>query len=62
LIDTGAGRLVTNLRASGYQPEEVDEIYITHMHLDHVGGLTLNSQRVFPNAVVRAARASSSAL
>lgn len=62
LIDTGAaslfgptlGRLVANLRASGYEPEQVDEIYLTHMHPDHVGGLTQNGQAVFPNAVVRA--------
>jgi glyoxylase-like metal-dependent hydrolase (beta-lactamase superfamily II) len=64
LIDTGAGtlmgpgtgRLVINLRAAGYQPDQVDEIYITHMHLDHVGGLTFNGQRVFSNAIVRAAK------
>ncbi len=45
LIDAGAGtffgptvgKLMANLRASGYQPEQVDEIYITHMHADHVG-------------------------
>lgn len=62
LIDTGAGalfgptlgRLVQNLKAAGYQPEQVDEIIITHMHPDHVGGLSANGQRVFPNAVVRA--------
>jgi glyoxylase-like metal-dependent hydrolase (beta-lactamase superfamily II) len=66
LIDTGAaglfgptlGKLVANLKASGYQPEQVDEIYITHMHPDHVGGLVDGSvtggKRVFTNAVVRA--------
>lgn len=62
LIDTGAaglfgptlGKLVVNLKASGYQPEQVDEIYITHMHPDHVGGLVADGQRAFPNAVVRA--------
>lgn len=62
LIDTGAGslfgptlgKLVQNLRAAGYQPEQVDEIIITHLHPDHVGGLAVNGQRVFPNAVVRA--------
>jgi glyoxylase-like metal-dependent hydrolase (beta-lactamase superfamily II) len=65
LIDSGAGgmfgptlgRLTANLKASGYQPEQVDEIYISHMHGDHVGGLILNGQAVFPNAVVRAAKA-----
>ncbi len=62
LLDTGAGvlfgptlgRLAANLKASGYQPEQVDEIYITHMHGDHIGGLVSNGQIVFPNAVVRA--------
>ncbi len=64
LIDTGAaslfgptlGQLLTNLRLSGYKPEQVDEIYISHMHGDHVGGLAYNEQRVFPNAVVRAGK------
>lgn len=65
LIDTGAGslfgastgKLITNLKAAGYTPEQVDEIYITHMHGDHVGGLSAGGKRVFPNAVVRAAQA-----
>ena len=43
-----------NLKASGYQPEQVDEIYITHMHADHVGGLVAGNQIAFPNAIVRA--------
>ena len=62
LVDTGAaglfgptlGRLAESLKSAGYQAEQVDEIYITHMHPDHVGGLVANGQRVFINAVVRA--------
>jgi len=62
LIDTGAaglfgptlGKLMSNLKASGYQPEQVDEIYITHMHPDHVGGLMADGKLAFPNAIVRA--------
>lgn len=62
LIDTGAGtlfgptlgKLVDNLKASGYQPEQIDEIVITHMHPDHVGGLAKDGKMVFPNAIVRA--------
>jgi glyoxylase-like metal-dependent hydrolase (beta-lactamase superfamily II) len=65
LIDTGAGnlfgptlgKLVANLKASGYQPAQVDEIYITHMHADHVGNLAANGKIVFPNAIVRAGKA-----
>jgi glyoxylase-like metal-dependent hydrolase (beta-lactamase superfamily II) len=62
MIDAGAGvffgptlgKLITNLKASGYQPEQIDEIYITHMHADHVGGLVNGDKIAFPNAVVRA--------
>jgi len=62
LIDSGAaglfgptlGNLAANLKAAGYQPEQVDEIYITHMHADHVGGLMNGDKLAFPNATVRA--------
>lgn len=65
LIDAGAGalfgptlgKLVANLQASGYTPDQVDEIYITHMHPDHVGGLAADGKAVFANAVVRADQA-----
>lgn len=64
LIDTGAGvlygdccgHLLANLRAAGYRPEQVDLVLLTHMHKDHVGGVILDGQRAFPNAVVRASR------
>ncbi|RZT09943.1 Glyoxylase, beta-lactamase superfamily II [Duganella sp. CF402] len=60
LIDTGAGalygdccgKLVAHMRAAGYQPEQVDEIYITHLHKDHAGGVA-----AFPNAVLRLSQA-----
>ena len=52
----GCGHLLRNLSAAGYQPSQVDEIYITHVGPDHVGGLTIENARTFPNAIVRAAK------
>jgi glyoxylase-like metal-dependent hydrolase (beta-lactamase superfamily II) len=64
LVDSGAGELygpccgqmLANLRAAGYAPEQVDEVLLTHLHKDHVGGIVHAGKAVFPNAVVRAAR------
>lgn len=55
-MDPGTGHLIENLKAAGYEPAQVDEIYISHMHGDHIGGLSRNGERLFPNAVVRASR------
>jgi glyoxylase-like metal-dependent hydrolase (beta-lactamase superfamily II) len=60
LVDTGAGafvaptlgRLAQNLRAAGYRPEQVDEVLVTHLHADHVGGLVADGNRTFPNAAL----------
>ncbi len=62
LVDTGAGglfgptlgKLVQNIAAAGYKPEQIDDIVITHMHPDHVGGLVANGALAFPNATVHA--------
>lgn len=65
MVDTGAGvlfgptlgKFIANLKAAGYQPEQIDEIYLTHMHGDHVGGLISDGKIAFPNAIVRASKA-----
>jgi glyoxylase-like metal-dependent hydrolase (beta-lactamase superfamily II) len=69
LVDAGAGtwfgggalgRLAGSLRSAGYTPEDVDLVLVTHLHSDHVGGLTTqDGQRVFPNAEVYVAKAES---
>lgn len=58
LIDTGAGslfgpslgKLIANLKASGYKPAQIDDIYLTHLHPDHVGGMMVNHEMIFPKA------------
>lgn len=66
LIDTGAGthfgpnlgRLVTNIRAAGYEPDQVDMVLLTHLHADHMGGLIdEDDEPVFPNAAIWVAQA-----
>jgi glyoxylase-like metal-dependent hydrolase (beta-lactamase superfamily II) len=69
LVDAGSGtwfgggalgRLAGSLRSAGYTPEEVDIVLITHLHSDHVGGLTnQDGTRVFRNAEVYVAKAES---
>lgn len=54
LFGPGGGKMANRIAAAGYKPEQVDEIYITHLHADHVGGLMNGNKMAFPNAVVRA--------
>lgn len=46
----GVGQMLANLRASGYAPEDVTVVVITHMHPDHIGGLTEAGAPTFPDA------------
>jgi glyoxylase-like metal-dependent hydrolase (beta-lactamase superfamily II) len=69
LVDAGAGgwwgggafgRLARSLRSAGYTPEDVNIVLVTHLHSDHVGGLTTeDGRRVFPHADVYVAKAES---
>jgi glyoxylase-like metal-dependent hydrolase (beta-lactamase superfamily II) len=62
LIDTGgakligpnAGRLTQGLAAAGIEPSQIDEVFITHMHGDHLhGAVTPEGTALFPNANLR---------
>lgn len=47
------GRLLDNLRAAGYRPEQIDMVVLTHAHCDHCWALVdANGNRNFPNAQV----------
>lgn len=61
LVDTGAGQLfgpglgdqlLKSLQAAGVKPEQITDVLLTHVHSDHMGGLTRDGQMVFPNATV----------
>ncbi|WP_299668942.1 MBL fold metallo-hydrolase [uncultured Ruegeria sp.] len=38
------------LNQAGINPSDIDTVLITHLHPDHVGGLTVDNERMFPNA------------
>lgn len=63
LIDAGGdkwrgptmGDMSESMNAAGYSPEDVSAILLTHLHFDHVCGLSDSECRpAFPNAVVYA--------
>lgn len=60
LFDTGMGapdsRLLTNLSAAGVTPADIDYLYLTHFHGDHIGGMMKGDTVVLPKAEVYAAQ------
>ena len=60
LFDTGMGapdsRLLTNLSAAGVTPADIDYLYLTHFHGDHIGGMMKGDTVIFPKAEVYAAQ------
>ena len=54
LFDGGNGnedsRLLPCLQELGFASSDIDAIFITHLHGDHIGGLVKDDQPVFPQA------------
>ena len=49
----GMGKFLDNLRALGVAPEDVTDVLLTHLHLDHIGWAAVDGAVVFPNATYR---------
>jgi len=63
LFDTGnggiqktPGRLIDILSSLGVAPEAVDLVLLTHLHMDHIGGLMKGTERAFPRAKIAIAK------
>lgn len=56
LFDSGNGgkeaQLLPTLEAIGVYPEDIDYVFITHLHGDHIGGMVTDGKAVFTNAEV----------
>jgi glyoxylase-like metal-dependent hydrolase (beta-lactamase superfamily II) len=52
LVGPTAGKLPQSLRAAGAPPEKITDVFVTHIHPDHTGGLMNGNTKVFPNATI----------
>lgn len=61
LFDAGMGapdsKLFEGLKSLNINPADIDYLFITHFHGDHIGGMMKDGVAVFPNAEVYASKA-----
>ena len=50
LVGPTAGKLAERLEAAGIDPAAVANLYVTHLHPDHIGGLVGDDALALPNA------------
>jgi glyoxylase-like metal-dependent hydrolase (beta-lactamase superfamily II) len=51
----GEDSLIGSLKAAGFGPEDITDVFLTHLHFDHVGGAIIRDNKnnlipTFPNA------------
>jgi glyoxylase-like metal-dependent hydrolase (beta-lactamase superfamily II) len=51
------GHLPLALKQAGYEPEDVTDLLITHLHGDHAAGLVAGDRPVYPRAALHVAEA-----
>lgn len=61
LVDAGSGdllgpahggKLIASMKTAGFDPNDITDVLITHIHNDHSGGLSRQGKLLFPNATV----------
>lgn len=58
LVDSGGGELMgaggaslqPSLQTAGYQTAHIDKVLLTHLHVDHIGGISHDGKALFENA------------
>lgn len=50
LMGPGGASLLPTLQGAGYQTAQIDKVLLTHLHVDHIGGLSQDGRAVFENA------------
>lgn len=53
LMGIKAGAMIDNLQRAGVTAEDVTDVVFTHLHIDHIGWVSQDGAKVFPNAVHR---------
>jgi len=53
LVDTGYGKNLTqDLKKLGLKPADIDAVFLTHLHSDHIGGMLTKGRPAFPRAKI----------
>lgn len=54
LIDAGSGKsnIKESIEMAGLSLEDIDAVYLTHIHKNHIGGLLKGEEATFPNAKI----------